>query len=103
MCYGAYCSDHGDGTVGVSLIYDDPSDDVENARRNEACGNVACTAEETCDEYPFASTSDADIEDRYARCVPAVPFNENSSRSTFHLHAIATSPLIPNLQPSVTY
>ena len=45
MCYGAYCSDYGDGAVGVALTYDDPSDQVDETRRNEACGNVACTAE----------------------------------------------------------
>lgn len=80
MCYGAYCSDYGNGLIGAGLTYDAPNQAMKDTRYNDTCGNVVCTANESCDEYPFKTTSDADIEDSYARCVPTVPFNENSSK-----------------------
>ena len=76
MCWGSWCSDFGDGQIGMTLTYDAPSPDTTKARYNAACGSISCDDDDSCDEYPFKSTSDADIEDRYARCVPQT---ENSS------------------------
>ena len=81
MCYGAYCSDYGSSPIGTGLSYDAPSDNTKTQRYNAACSSISanvCQTGESCDEYPFKTTSDTDIDDQYARCVPE---NENQSRS----------------------
>ncbi|KAH9822819.1 pretoxin hint domain protein [Teratosphaeria destructans] len=68
MCWGAYCTRP---SFGVTLNYDryggtgDRSGAVGRARTNG--GNPR--AGENCDEYPFASTSDADKGGQVTKCV----------------------------------
>lgn len=88
MCWGAYCTDSGDGAFGVTLTYDDPSDAVKDARYKAACQTPSnrCAGADTynsCDEYPFKITSDADLEDAVSRCVTT---NAQSSK-----HLISSS------------
>lgn len=82
MCWGAYCTDQGDGPIGVTLTYDAPDDNTKDARYKKACQtpNNRCSGNgdyNSCDEYPFKVTSDADIEDAVSRCVTQ---NAQSSR-----------------------
>ncbi|KAI9821624.1 MAG: hypothetical protein M1827_002205 [Pycnora praestabilis] len=83
MCWGAFCTDQGDGPIGSSLNYDAPSDNVKTARYTKTCAtpNNRCNGgnsdANSCDEYPFKVTSDADIEDGVSRCVPVT---ENNSQ-----------------------
>ena len=76
MCWGAYCAG-----FDVSLEWDDPSDSTKQDRRNKAgCGkpnrcndgqgNNPDPSSRSCDEYPFASTSNADQVQQVNRCVP---------------------------------
>lgn len=74
MCWGAYCTDDGDGAFGVTLTYDAPSADTTNARYKEACQTPRnrCSGNgdfNSCDEYPFKQTSDADLDAAVSRCV----------------------------------
>lgn len=79
MCWGAYCSNY-----EVSLEFDNPSQDTKNQRRTKAgCkpNPNRCSGGNpngSCDEYPFASTSNADDVQQVTRCVPG---SENSSKS----------------------
>lgn len=82
MCWGAYCTDQGDGAIGVTLTYDAPSAQTTNARYKAACQTPynRCSGNgdyNSCDEYPFKQTSDADIEDAVSRCV-----TQNAQAST---------------------
>ena len=78
MCWGAYCSNY-----GVSLEFDNPSQATKDQRRTKAkCkpNPNRCSGgnpDGSCDEYPFASTSNADDVQQVTRCVPG---SENSSR-----------------------
>lgn len=78
MCWGAYCSNY-----EVSLEFDNPSQDTKNQRRTKAgCkpNPNRCSGGDpngSCDEYPFASTSNADDVQQVTRCVPG---SENSSK-----------------------
>ena len=78
MCWGAYCSNY-----EVSLEFDNPSTDTKNQRRTKAgCkpNPNRCSGGDpngSCDEYPFASTSNADDVQQVTRCVPG---SENSSK-----------------------
>ena len=82
MCWGAYCSNY-----EVSLEFDNPSEDTKKARRQKAgclpnpnrCNppnNGNDPDNNSCDEYPFASTSNADNVQQTTRCIPG---SENSS------------------------
>ena len=77
MCWGAYCSNY-----EVSLNFDAPSEDTKKQRRTKAgckpnpnrCNKPNNGADPTnisCDEYPFASTSNADDVQAVTRCVPS--------------------------------
>lgn len=83
MCWGAYCSGY-----EVTLHFDNPSDDTKSARRTKAgckpnpnrCNppnNANDPLNNSCDEYPFASTENADEVQQSTRCVPG---SENSSK-----------------------
>ena len=81
MCWGAFCASP---SFGDDLTWDDPDENVKAARRVAAgCGtgnrclkrkNKDYRGEDfrSCDEYPFASTSDSSIENKQqvTRCVP---------------------------------
>ncbi|MCJ1430059.1 hypothetical protein MMC29_007974 [Sticta canariensis] len=79
MCWGAYCTEP---TFGATLYYDKP-DEPTKARRRTGAGCLPrpnrCSvghnppypiSDYNCDEYPFASTSDADNGGQVNRCVP---------------------------------
>ena len=79
MCFGAYCRGY-----DVTLNYDKPSDSTKTDRRNKAgctkknrCsgGNSPDPDGPSCDEYPFASTSNADDVQAVNRCVPVAEQN----------------------------
>ena len=79
MCFGAYCRGY-----DVALNYDKPSDSKKTDRRNKAgctknnrCngGNSPDPDGPSCDEYPFASTSNADDVQAVNRCVPVAEQN----------------------------
>ena len=85
MCFGAYCRGY-----DVSLNYDKPTDAKKTTRRNNAgctkksrCsgGNSPDPEGPSCDEYPFASTSNADDVQAVNRCVPVA---EQNSRTPTH-------------------
>lgn len=86
MCFGAYCRGY-----DVSLNYDKPSGATKAARRNKAgckSGSNRCTGGGSpdpdggsCDEYPFAATSNADDVQAVNRCVPNA---EQHSRTFAH-------------------
>ena len=83
MCWGAFCTDQGDGAIGTTLTYDAPSPDTTNARYKAACQTPKnrCSGNgdhNSCDEYPFKQTNEADIEDAVSRCVTT---NAQSSKS----------------------
>ncbi|KAI9818359.1 MAG: hypothetical protein M1826_001381 [Phylliscum demangeonii] len=78
MCWGAYCTRP---AFGTTLYYDKPSAATKSKRRTAAgCGSAnRCSvignppnpiAGLNCDEYPFASTSNADRGGQVNRCVP---------------------------------
>lgn len=74
MCWGAYCTNNGDGAIGTKLTYDAPNDAVTDARYKAACQTPRnrCSGNgdyNSCDEYPFKQTSDADLDDAVSRCV----------------------------------
>lgn len=74
MCWGAYCTDEGDGPFGVTLTYDAPDAATTDARYKEACQTPKnrCSGNgdlNSCDEYPFKQTSDADLDAAVSRCV----------------------------------
>ena len=79
MCWGAYCAG-----FDVQLSYDKASKATKRARRAKAgcgsgnrCGDQSPDPEgSSCDEYPFASVSEADHDDQVNRCVPP---SENNS------------------------
>ena len=79
MCWGAFCSG-----FQVLLSYDKPSKATQKDRRNKAgcgqgnrCKNNSPDPDGTsCDEYPFASTAEADNVQQVNRCVP--PSEQNS-------------------------
>ncbi len=79
MCWGAFCAGYGEG-----LHYDQAIDSVKTARRTKAgcgSGNRCCDDSpdpdgSSCDEYPFASTVNADNVQQVNRCIPPL---ENSS------------------------
>ena len=88
MCWGAYCSGY-----EVSLNFDNPDQGTKNARRTKAgckpnpnrCNppnNGNDPANNSCDEYPFASTSNADDVQQSTRCIP-----ESENRSTLFLES----------------
>ena len=78
MYWGAYCSNY-----EVSLEFDNPSTHKKNQRRTKAgCkpNPNRCSGGNpngSCDEYPFASTSNADDVQAVTRCVPS---SENNSK-----------------------
>lgn len=87
MCWGAYCAN-----FEVSLNWDRPSDAVRRGRREKAgCGSPnRCNdggddnpdpTSRSCDEYPFASTSNADDVQQVNRCVPQS--EQNSKHDAF--------------------
>ena len=105
MCWGAYCSGY-----EVSLNFDNPSQPTKDARRKKATclpNPNRCSGgnpNNSCDEYPFASTSNADDVQQVSRCVPA---GDNNSAS-IPLHSpplvdcdehssIHSAPLLPLL------
>ena len=84
MCWGAYCAGY-----EVSLSYDKgASQSTKRARRAKAgcgsgnrCGDSSPDPEgSSCDEYPFASTLEADEVQQVNRCIPP---EENSSKSPY--------------------
>lgn len=88
MCWGAYCAD-----FEVSLNWDKPTNAVKKARRekagcgspnrcNDGRGNNPDPSSRSCDEYPFASTSDADDVQQVNRCVPQS--EQNSEQGPFY-------------------
>ena len=82
MCWGAYCTNQGDGSIGVTLTYDAPDAETTKARYKKACQTPKnrCSGNgdlNSCDEYPFKVTSDADKFDAVSRCVTS---NAQSSR-----------------------
>ena len=82
MCWGAYCTDDGDGAFGATLTYDAPSDATKEARYKEACQTPRnrCSGNgdlNSCDEYPFKVTSEADIDAAVSRCVTQNAQNSN--------------------------
>ena len=96
MCWGAYCTDQGDGPFGVTLTYDDPSEDTANARYKEACQTPKnrCSGNgdlNSCDEYPFKQTSDADLDAAVSRCVTVNAQNSKFPRQSVCSNDIATS------------
>ena len=91
MCFGAYCRGY-----EVALEYDKPSDATKTTRRNKAgctkknrCsgGNSPDPDGPSCDEYPFASTSNADEVQAVNRCVPVA--EQNSKNFTYQTRAYA--------------
>lgn len=86
MCWGAYCSNY-----EVSLEFDNPSTATKNQRRTKAgCkpNPNRCSGGDpngSCDEYPFASTSNADDVQQVTRCVPG---SENSSKFKPYLQSL---------------
>ena len=77
----------GGSNYDVSLNFDNPSKDTKKARRTKACclpnpnrcnppNNGNDPNNNSCDEYPFASTSNADDVQQTTRCIPGA---ENSS------------------------
>ena len=77
MCWGAYCANY-----EVSLNFDNPTAATKTARRTKAgckpnpnrCNppnNGNDPTNNSCDEYPFASTSNADDVQQVTRCVPS--------------------------------
>ena len=81
MCWGAYCANY-----EVSLSYDKgASQSTKRARRKKAgcgsgnrCGDSSPDPDgSSCDEYPFASTLEADNDQQVTRCIPPT---ENSSK-----------------------
>ena len=88
MCWGAYCTDDGDGAFGVTLTYDAPDADTTNARYKEACQTPSnrCSGNgdyNSCDEYPFKQTSDADIDAAVSRCVTTNAQSSKAAPLTF--------------------
>ena len=90
MCFGAYCRN-----FDVNLHYDKPSNATKTARRKKAgCGpKNRCSGGgspdpegPSCDEYPFASTSNADDVQAVNRCVPTA--EQNSMLRTLHSHTL---------------
>lgn len=83
MCWGMYCT-FGDNDAGATLTYDAPDDATARARRVKSgcnpgenrCGGGPPDAK-LCDEYLFASTSDADNVQQINRCLPQ---RENSRK-----------------------
>lgn len=80
MCWAVRCANP---TFTKALTWDDPSDQVKADRRKSAgCGSGnKCnagkrgvghrgTGYESCDEYPFATTANADRGHQVSRCVP---------------------------------
>ncbi|OBS29451.1 hypothetical protein FPOA_03387 [Fusarium poae] len=67
MCYGATCK-----KLPTQLYWDQPEKPTRQRRsRNAGCGTTnKCDDGEQCDEYPFASTSNADDVKAVSRCVP---------------------------------
>lgn len=86
MCWGAYCSGY-----EVSLSYDQASTPVKRARRAKAgCGRGNRCGDQSpdpdggsCDEYPFASVSEADDVQQVNRCIPSS--EQDSAFFPFHL------------------
>ena len=83
MCWGAYCSNY-----EVNLNFDKPNNDKKNERRKKAgckpnpnrCNKKNDPGNNSCDEYPFASTSNADDVQAVTRCVPP---SDNNSKGLF--------------------
>ncbi len=79
MCWGAFCAGFGE-----ALSFDKPSQQIKDARRNKAgcgAGNRCCDESpdpegSSCDEYPFASSIEADHVQQVNRCIKP---SENSS------------------------
>lgn len=91
MCFGAYCRGY-----DVTLEYDKPSDATKTARRNKAgctksnrCNSGTSPDPDgpSCDEYPFASTSNADDVQAVNRCVPVA--EQNSKHFIYQNRAYA--------------
>ena len=83
MCWGIYCT-FGDNDSEATLTYDDPDDRAMKARRVKAGCNPSgnrCAGgppdANSCDEYPFATTEEADQVQQINRCVPQT---ENSRK-----------------------
>lgn len=80
MCWGAYCSGY-----EVSLSFDQATQDTKRARRSKAgcgpgnrCGDSSPDPDgNSCDEYPFASVSEADNVQQVNRCIS--PSEQNSA------------------------
>ena len=97
MCWGAFCSGYGEG-----LYYDKPNDATATARRNKAgCpskGNRCCDDSPdpdgmSCDEYPFASTSNADQVQQVNRCIPPTEnYSQGGSLSSFYQNKLGNNP-----------
>lgn len=98
MCFGAYCRGY-----DVSLNYDKPSGATKAARRNKAgckSGSNRCTGGGSpdpdggsCDEYPFAATSNADDVQAVNRCVPnAEQHSQGGTTSSFYQHTLGNAP-----------
>lgn len=83
MCWGIYCT-FGDNDSEATLTYDDPDRGAIRAHRVKAGCNPSgnCCAggppdANSCDEYPFATTEEADQVQQINRCVPQT---ENSHK-----------------------
>ncbi|CAD6567528.1 MAG: hypothetical protein ASARMPRED_000883 [Alectoria sarmentosa] len=95
MCWGAYCSNY-----EVSLNFDAPSDATKTQRRKKAgckpnpnrCNppnNKNDPTNNSCDEYPFASTSNADDVQAVTRCIPAGDNNsQGGTLSSFYKNTL---------------